>query len=90
MASALNYYPKLGMSKKKPFKSDTARLVERHLKDPNHEITEEEMRNVRVGMTPPHPDKIIPADEKVADRKTEGEDETLPGHEAITPWDTIN
>jgi len=78
------------MSEKKPFKSDTAKLVERHLKDPNHQISEEEIRNVRVGMTPPVQDEFPPKDEKAADRKKEEEDETLPGNQVITPWDALD
>lgn len=35
------------------FESDTKKLVRKHLADPNHVITEEEMRNIRVGLTPP-------------------------------------
>ena len=79
------------MARKKRFQSDTNKVVQRHLKDPNHQITEEEIRNVRVGMTPPAPDDIIPPDEKVADRKKQDdEDQTLPGKQVITPWDTLN
>jgi hypothetical protein len=90
MASALNLIHKLNMPNNKPFKSDTAKLVERHLKDPNHQITEEEIRNVRVGMTPPEPDDLRSVEERAADRKKEDEDETLPGSQAITPWDTLD
>jgi hypothetical protein len=79
------------MARKKRFKSDTAKVVERHLKDPNHQITEDEIRNVRVGMTPPTQDEILPSDQRVADRKRSDEDDkTLPGSQAITPWDTLN
>ena len=35
------------------FESDTQKIVHRHLEDENHTITEEEIRNVRIGMTPP-------------------------------------
>ena len=90
VASALNLYSKLHMSNEKKFKSDSAKLVDRHLQDPNHQITEEEIRNVRVGMTPPPPDDLPSPEEKVADRKKENEDETLPGKQVITPWDTLN
>ena len=77
------------MAINKKFKSDTAKVVDRHLKDPNHQITEEEIRNVRVGMTPPMNDDLPAQDEKVADRK-KTDDETLPGSQAITPWDTLS
>lgn len=35
------------------FESDTQKLVHRHLQDKNHVITEEELRNVRIGVMPP-------------------------------------
>ena len=79
------------MARKKRFQSDSAKIVERHLKDPNHQITEDEIRNVRVGMTPPPPDDLPSGDEKVADRKkADEENKTLPGSQVITPWDTLN
>ena len=79
------------MAKKKRFQSDSAKIVERHLKDPNHQITEDEIRNVRVGMTPPLPDDLPTSEEKVADRKKEDdEDKIIPGRQVITPWDTLN
>jgi hypothetical protein len=36
-----------------PFESDTQKIVRRHLEDPNHVITEEELKNIRIGMIPP-------------------------------------
>jgi hypothetical protein len=40
-----------------PFESDTQRIVRRHLEDPNHVITDEDLKSIRVGMTPPVMDK---------------------------------
>jgi len=40
-----------------PFESDTQKIVRRHLEDPNHVITDEDLKNIRVGMTPPVMDK---------------------------------
>lgn len=76
-----------------PFESDAKKLADRHLADPDHVITDEDMRNIRVGVTPP-PDEptqeaIDQADEKIADRKTTDEDKTLPGSQKITPWDVV-
>ena len=34
------------------FESDTQKLVRRHLQDKDHVITEDELRSVRIGMTP--------------------------------------
>ena len=79
------------MAKKKRFKSDTAKIVDRHLNDQNHQISEEEIRNVRVGMTPPPAEDMPSGNQKVADRKkSDEEDKTTPGRQAITPWDTLN
>ena len=76
------------------FQTDSEKLVQRHLEDPNHVITEEEMQNIRVGMTPP-PDAptreaIRESDEKIADRKAENEEDTTPGSQKVTPWDVID
>ncbi|HEU4633354.1 MAG TPA: hypothetical protein VFS22_05175 [Flavisolibacter sp.] len=75
------------------FESDTQKIVRRHLEDENHVITEDEIRNVRVGMTPP-PDApteeaIREREEKIADRKTPDENETAPGEQQATPWDVL-
>ncbi|RYF86403.1 MAG: hypothetical protein EON98_03785 [Chitinophagaceae bacterium] len=37
----------------KRFESDTEKLVNKHLSDPNHVITDEELQSLRVGMVPP-------------------------------------
>ena len=34
------------------FESDTQKIVRKHLEDKNHVISEDEIRNIRVGMTP--------------------------------------
>jgi hypothetical protein len=74
------------------FESDTQKIVRRHLEDEDHVITEDEIRNVRVGMTPP-PDapteEAIKERERIADRKTPDESETAPGEQQATPWDVI-
>ena len=77
----------------KQFQSDTEKLARRHLEDPNHVITDEELKNVRVGMTPP-PDQpteeaIRDSKDKIADHKSDNEDDTIPGGQKMTPWDVI-
>ncbi len=73
------------------FESDTQKLVHRHLSDPNHEITDEELAKVRVGMSPgpdePTQQAIKESEGRIADKKTIKDDETLPGAQKITPWD---
>lgn len=75
------------------FESDAQKLVNQHLADPNHVITDEDLKNIRVGMTPP-PDEptqqaIADADDRIADRKADDEDDTVPGSQKATPWDVI-
>jgi hypothetical protein len=75
------------------FESDAAKLVRRHLSDPDHVITDEEMANVRVGMTPP-PDAptqqaVKEADNRIADRKADSESDAVPGAQKSTPWDVL-
>ena len=79
--------------KEERFLSDTQKLVRHHLENEDHVITEEEMRNVRIGMTAPLDDATEEAiqdrEDKVADRKTPEEDKIVPGSQKATPWDVI-
>ena len=75
------------------FESDTQKIVRRHLEDEDHVITEDEVRNIRIGMTPP-PDApteeaIREREEKLDDTKTPDENETSPVEQQATPWDVI-
>jgi hypothetical protein len=75
------------------FQSDTEKLTNRHLADPDHVITDEEFSSVRIGMSPP-PDAptreaIKEADDRIADHKSDKDDDTLPGAQKITPWDVV-
>ena len=77
-----------------PFESDAKKLANQHLADPDHIITDEDMRNIRIGRTSP-PDAptqeaINEADDRIADRKGADEDKTLPGSQKITPWDVVD
>ncbi|MBB1285112.1 hypothetical protein HRH25_12075 [Flavisolibacter sp. BT320] len=76
------------------FQTDSEKLVQRHLEDPNHVITEEDMQKIRVGVTPP-PDgpteeAIEESEDRIADRKAESEDDTIPGSQKVSPWDVID
>jgi hypothetical protein len=42
----------------KPMETDSAEIVRRHLEDENHEITDEDIRNVKVGSTDDEPTTI--------------------------------
>jgi len=82
------------------FESDVQKLTRKHLEDPNHVITEEELRNLRVGMTPPLDDATEArfeeeeateeVENKFIDEETTEEDRNLdkPGPK-MTPWDTL-
>ncbi len=83
------------------FESDTQKIVRRHLSDPDHVITEEEMKNIRVGMTPPLEGEN--AYERLNnDEKAEEDEKRLIGDtddievsknekdNRVTPWDTID
>ena len=74
------------------FESDTQKIVRKHLEDKDHVISEEEIRNVRVGMTPPneerHLDEIV--EEIEAEDETKKDSKEKPADDPITPWDTID
>jgi len=74
------------------FQSDTQRIIKRHLENKDDVITEEDIRNVRVGMTPPLDESTEEAlaerEEKVADRKSIDEEENSGGQQ-LTPWDVV-
>jgi hypothetical protein len=80
--------------KDQPFETDTQKLVNKHMADPNHVITEEEMAKLQVGQTPPEARKaqqnqqdMPEADERAADSKSIKDDDALPGAQKVTPWD---
>lgn len=77
------------------FLSDTQKVVKKHLEDPNHQISEEDIKNVRIGMTPPDTlsqsdDPNAAIEERVSEITEDGDkndDETPPSEDRITPWD---
>ena len=85
-----NEQPQNGSGK---FQSDTQKLSQKHMADPNHQITDEELKQVRVGMSPgadePTRIAVSEAEERIADTKADSEEDTLPGAQKMTPWDTV-
>ena len=81
------------------FESDTQKLVRRHMEDPDHHITDEEMANLRVGMNPPELDDATKARLKDEDAIDDVEKTMLNGRnieedkntkgDKVTPWDII-
>ena len=88
--------PESHKSKNKPAETDSAEIVRRHLEDENHQITDEDIRNVRVGAKDDEPVTIgAEAEARFAedDSKEDAEDEDLdapdPKDKPVTPWDVI-
>ena len=80
----------------KPMETDSSEIVRRHLEDENHEITDEDIRNVKVGSTEDEP---ATTGAEAAARFTEEESEEkkdkgnkLPDADATpgTPWDVLS
>ena len=77
------------------FQTDAEKLTNLHLADPDHVITDEEFAKIRVGVTPPDPDEptqqaVAESEDRIADHKTDSDDDTIPGAQKSTPWDVIN
>lgn len=63
------------------FESDSQKVVRRHLEDKDHVITDEEIRNVRIGVSPPANGLQAPTEDR--------NEESDPADKPVTPWDTI-
>lgn len=81
------------------FESDSQKIVHRHLEDEDDVITDEDIRNVRVGMTPATMDAPTEArfeddetledvEEKYIGKEADNDDQSS-DDKSITPWDTI-
>ena len=80
--------------------TDTQKIVRRHLENENDVITDEDIANVRIGMTPADLDEATEARFKGEDAIEEEEEDILGDidkieedentkNKKITPWDTI-
>jgi hypothetical protein len=84
------------------FESDTQKIVRRHLENESDVITDEDIRNVRVGMSPPTFDEATEVRFESEEAKDKAETDYLGPQEdesenddstkgkKITPWDTLN
>src|SRR5690349_1101939 len=84
------------------FESDTQKIVRRHLENQSDVITDEDIRNVRVGMTPPSFDEATEVRFESEKDKDQAETDYLGSEEddsnddestkgkKITPWDTLD
>ncbi len=76
------------------FQTDAHKLAAQHMANQDHVITDEDFANVRVGMTPPADaptqQAVAEAEDRIADHKSDKEDDAVPGAQKTTPWDVIN
>jgi hypothetical protein len=83
------------------FESDTQKIIHRHLKNEDDVITDEDIANVRVGMTPPQFDETTESrfeDDNAheeAENDLTGDTEDLDkdknlDNDQVTPWDTVD
>ena len=74
--------------------SDAAKLARLHLEDEDHVITDEDMRNIKIGVVSETDttteEAIEESDDKIADRKADNDDDEIPGGQKVTTWDVIN
>jgi hypothetical protein len=68
------------------FESDTQKIIRRHLADENDQITDDDIRNVRVGLVPPTEERVEIEEEN---KETENSEDKEGSDEPITPWDTV-
>jgi hypothetical protein len=66
--------------------TDAERIIHRHLSNKDDVITDEDIRNVRVGVTPVVPDAATLARFEDEEEKENLNDSNQPGN-PITPWD---
>ena len=76
------------------FVSDTQKIVRRHLENEDDVISDEDIANVRVGMTPPLDNEdqatIRDYEERLEEKDPNNSEEGLPGKQKMTPWDVID
>jgi hypothetical protein len=83
------------------FVSDTQKIIHRHLSNKDDVITDEDIANVRVGMTPPildeatearfeDEDKVDNAEDDLLGNTGENEETDEENNSRITPWDTVD
>ena len=68
------------------FETDAERIIHRHLNNKDDIITDEDIRNVRVGVTPAVPDAATLARFEDEEKKEDLNDSNQPGN-PVTPWD---
>lgn len=80
--------PENRIKESKPMETDSSEIVRRHLEDENHEITDEEIRNVKIGSTEDEP---TTTGAEAAARFTEEKDrENNNNAKQDTSWDVLS
>jgi hypothetical protein len=79
----------------KPIETDSSEIVRQHLEDENHEITDEDIRNVKIvgteGNEPVTTGAEIEARFGTTDSKVGDDNDTLdPNDRPVTPWDVVS
>lgn len=78
----------------KTHESDAKKLADKHMADPHHVITDEELASIRIGVSgaadEPTKQAVKEGEERIADTEANNEDETAPGAQKSTPWDVIS
>ncbi len=73
------------------FESDTQKVVRQHLEDEDHEISEEDIKNVRIGMTPPMDEPTRVGVEELQEKIDENNQQhKTGGDKPVTPWDVVD
>ena len=71
------------------FESDTDRIIHRHLANENDVITEEDIRNIRIGVTPAEREKED-FEQQVNDAASAEDNlSQAPTENPTTPWDIV-
>jgi hypothetical protein len=74
------------------YQTDSQKVVQRHLEDENHIISDEDIRNVRIGVTevaPMQTEKILDKLVEEVEKENKEEDDVAQKDNPINPWDTI-
>ena len=72
---------------KRNFFTDASKIVHRHLENEDDEITEEDLRSVRISTELPPPDEITTGAE--ADSLFKEEETEAPADRPATTWDVV-
>ncbi len=73
------------------FESDTQKVVRQHMEDEDHEISEEDMKNVRIGVTIPMDETTREGVEELQEKIDENNQQhKTGGDKPVTPWDVVD